>query len=59
MQSNGKRQRRNTMSSTDNASNIIAMDSKKSNAKQELVAANIKLLIEQLEVTKISMIWPV
>ncbi len=47
------------MSSTDNASNIIAMDSKKSNAKQELVAANIKLLIEQLEVTKISMIWPV
>ena len=28
---------------------IAAIDSKKPNTKQELIAANIKLLIEQLE----------
>ena len=32
------------------ASNITSIDSKKSTTKQELIAANIKLLIEQLEV---------
>ena len=37
------------MSSTANTSNPTAIDSKKPNTKQELIAANIKLLIEQLE----------
>jgi hypothetical protein len=31
---------------------IAAIDSKKPNTKQELIAANIKLLIEQLEAEK-------
>jgi hypothetical protein len=39
-------QRRETMSS---AATTTAIDSKKPNTKQELIAANIKLLIEQLE----------
>jgi hypothetical protein len=37
------------MSSTANTSTIAAIDSKKPNTKQELITANIKLLIEQLE----------
>jgi len=37
------------MSSTANTSTIATIDSKKPNTKQELIAANIKLLIEQLE----------
>src|SRR5580692_1057737 len=45
-------QRRNTMSSTANTSTIAAIDSKKPNTKQELITANIKLLIEQLEAGK-------
>lgn len=45
---NNKRKGENTMSSTANT-NSVAIDSKKPNTKQELIAANIKLLIEQLE----------
>ena len=37
------------MRSTANASTIATIDSKKPNTKQELIAVNIKLLIEQLE----------
>ena len=37
------------MSSKANTSNRTAIDSKKPNTKQELIVANIKLLIEQLE----------
>ncbi len=37
------------MSSTATTSNIATIESKKPNTKQELIAANIKLLIEQLE----------
>jgi hypothetical protein len=37
------------MNSIDTTSNIAAIGSKKPNTKQELIAANIKLLIEQLE----------
>jgi hypothetical protein len=37
------------MSSTANTGTIATIDSKKPNTKQELIAANIKLLIEQLE----------
>jgi len=37
------------MSSTANTHSVTAIDSKKPNTKQELIAANIKLLIEQLE----------
>ena len=37
------------MSSTATTTNITAIDSKKPTTKQELIAANIKLLIEQLE----------
>jgi len=40
------------MSSTANTSTIAAVDSKKPNTKQELITANIKLLIEQLEAGK-------
>ena len=40
------------MSSTANTSTIAPIDSKKPNTKQELIAANIKLLIEQLEAGK-------
>jgi hypothetical protein len=40
------------MSSTANTSTIATIDSKKPNTKQELIAANIKLLIEQLEAGK-------
>src|SRR6201996_9466208 len=40
---------KNTMSSTANTNNIATIDSKKPSTKQELIAANIKLLIEQLE----------
>jgi N-terminal domain of anti-restriction factor ArdC len=47
MKSNRKGE--NTMSST---ANTTAIDSKKPNTKQELIAANIKLLIEQLEAGK-------
>jgi len=41
--------RRDTMSSNAKTDNITAIDSKKPSTKQELIAANIKLLIEQLE----------
>jgi hypothetical protein len=37
------------MSTTANTNNIPTIDSKKPSTKQELIAANIKLLIEQLE----------
>ena len=37
------------MSSNDTTTNVTAIDSKKPTTKQELIAANIKLLIEQLE----------
>jgi hypothetical protein len=40
------------MSSNDTTTNITAIDSKKPSTKQELIAANIKLLIEQLEAGK-------
>jgi hypothetical protein len=40
------------MSSTANTSTIASIDSKKPNTKQELIAGNIKLLIEQLEAGK-------
>src|SRR5271170_4114447 len=42
-------QRRDTMSSAATTQGTSAIDSKKPNTKQELIAANIKLLIEQLE----------
>src|SRR5277367_2958831 len=42
-------QRRDTMSSAATVQGASAIDSKKPNTKQELIAANIKLLIEQLE----------
>jgi hypothetical protein len=42
-------QRRDTMSSAATIKGTSAIDSKKPNTKQELIAANIKLLIEQLE----------
>jgi hypothetical protein len=44
--------RRDTMSSSANTHNVTAIDSKKPSTKQELIAANIKLLIEQLEAGK-------
>ena len=44
--------RRDTMSSNANTNNVTAIDSKKPSSKQELIAANIKLLIEQLEAGK-------
>jgi hypothetical protein len=37
------------MSSAATTNNSTAIDNKKPNTKQELIAANIKLLIEQLE----------
>ena len=37
------------MNSVDTTDNIAAIGSKKPNTKQELIAVNIKLLIEQLE----------
>ena len=37
------------MSSNAKTDNVTAIDSKKPTTKQELIAANIKLLIEQLE----------
>jgi hypothetical protein len=37
------------MSSTANTNNIATANAKKPNTKQELIATNIKLLIEQLE----------
>jgi hypothetical protein len=40
------------MSSNDTTTNVTAIDSKKPSTKQELIAANIKLLIEQLEAGK-------
>jgi hypothetical protein len=40
------------MSSNATTDNITAIDSKKPSTKQELIAANIKLLIEQLEAGK-------
>jgi N-terminal domain of anti-restriction factor ArdC len=39
----------NTMSTTATTNSVTAIDSKKPTTKQELIAANIKLLIEQLE----------
>src|SRR5580692_11275141 len=48
-ESKSNRKGENTMSSTANTSTIAAIDSKKPNTKQELITANIKLLIEQLE----------
>jgi hypothetical protein len=44
-----KRKGSNTMSSTATTNSVTTIDSKKPNTKQELIAANIKLLIEQLE----------
>jgi hypothetical protein len=44
-----KGQGANTMSNTATTNNVATIDSKKPSSKQELVAANIKLLIEQLE----------
>jgi hypothetical protein len=41
-----------TMSSNATTDNITAIDSKKPSTKQELITANIKLLIEQLEAGK-------
>src|SRR5579883_2385104 len=38
-----------TMSSVTTPNNLATIDSKKPSTKQELIAANIKLLIEQLE----------
>jgi hypothetical protein len=52
MKSKSNRKGENTMNSTANTSTIAAIDSKKPNTKQELIAANIKLLIEQLEAGK-------
>jgi hypothetical protein len=52
MKSKSNRKGENTMSSTANTSTIAAIDSKKANTKQELITANIKLLIEQLEAGK-------
>jgi hypothetical protein len=52
MKSKSNRKGENTMSSTANTSTIATIDSKKPNTKQELIAANIKLLIEQLEAGK-------
>jgi N-terminal domain of anti-restriction factor ArdC len=50
MKSNGNRQGDNTMSNTATTTNSpTPIDSKKPQTKQELIAANIKLLIEQLE----------
>jgi len=49
MKSKSNRKGENTMRSTANASTIATIDSKKPNTKQELIAVNIKLLIEQLE----------
>lgn len=46
---NSKRKGENTMSSTATTNSVTAIDSKKPATKQELIAANIKLLIEQLE----------
>jgi hypothetical protein len=37
------------MTTTNTRSNVTAIDSKRPNSKQELITANIKLLIEQLE----------
>jgi hypothetical protein len=50
MKSKSNRKGDTTMSSIANTTNNVAtIDSKKPSTKQELVAANIKLLIEQLE----------
>jgi hypothetical protein len=50
MKSNGKSQGGSTMNSAATIHNTVTtIDSKKPNTKQELIAANIKLLIEQLE----------
>jgi hypothetical protein len=49
MKSKSNRKGDDTMSSTATTVNITAIDSKKPSTKQELIAANIKLLIEQLE----------
>src|ERR1700744_2225566 len=46
---NSKRKGENTMSSKATTTNVTAIDSKKPLTKQELIAANIKLLIEQLD----------
>jgi hypothetical protein len=44
-----KTKERDTMSNTANTNKLATIDSKKPTTKQELIAANIKLLIEQLE----------
>ncbi len=42
------------------ANNITAINSKKPTAKQEIIAANVKLLIEQLEAghSEAGLCWP-
>jgi hypothetical protein len=47
MKSKGKGD--NTMSSIASTNNVATLDSRKPNTKQEIIAANVKLLIEQLE----------
>src|SRR5271156_4030124 len=49
MKSKSNHKGENTMSSTATTNTVTTIDSKKPNTKQELIAANIKLLIEQLE----------
>jgi hypothetical protein len=49
MKSKSNRKGDNTMSSAGTTNNVATIDSKKPSTKQELIAANIKLLIEQLE----------
>jgi hypothetical protein len=49
MKSKSNRKGDNTMSSAATTNNVANIDSKKPSTKQELIAANIKLLIEQLE----------
>jgi hypothetical protein len=49
MKNKNNRKGANIMSSTATTTNIATIDSKKPNTKYELIAINIKLLIEQLE----------
>jgi hypothetical protein len=49
MKSKSHRKRRETTMSSAADTNITNIDSKKPTTKQELITANIKLLIEQLE----------
>ena len=52
MKSKSNRKGDNTMKTAATTDNITAIDSKKPLTKQELITANIKLLIEQLEAGK-------